>query len=276
MRQRYFDTSCMSAVVSAIWMFAAAAHSGCTTTPIVTRTIYEDRSMWIRLEEDPHLAKITPQPAGSGEADVPLTSGVLAAWLKGFRVETDRGPIGMLLGRPGEYNAFVEAEIAGLTPQLAKALKAAGPTERVAYCMTVDYSAQERFITTGWVYVKNPHLYFKLVEYRTPVKVGSPAVSTKEACKTKPLPGVKTADRFFRLDYSPDDAVVKYGLTSGLMAGIDRNQRGEVVFKLTRLFTLTPPNQDASKDQRKVPDIIPSLNSSSNLGKEKLPKESRP
>lgn len=156
----------------------------------------------------------------------------------------------MIFGRPGEYNAFVETEIASLTPHLAKGLKMAAPNERIAFCMTVDYTARERFITTGWVRVKKPYVYFKLVEYRTPVQLPSPAVSTAEACRTKPIPGTKTADRFFKLDYEPRDAVVPQGLTSGLMAGIDYNGRGEVVFKISRLYHLTSPEQQNKPSAR--------------------------
>jgi hypothetical protein len=118
-----------------------------------------------------------------------------------------------------------------LAPQLAKGLAQASPRERVAYCLAVDYSASERFITTGWVYIKKPHLYFKLVEWRTPIRVKSPAVPTSEACLVKPIPGVKTADRFFKMDYAPKDFIETFGpLGASIM-----NKRGEVVFKLAGL-----------------------------------------
>lgn len=223
---------------------------GCATQPVVTRTIYEDRSLWVRLEVNPDAEKVSPAAkVNSDDADLALTPALLAAWMRGFRAETDRGPIGLIFGKPGEYNAFVETEIASLTPHLAKGLKTAAPNERVAYCMTVDYTAKERFITTGWVHARKPYLYFKLVEYRTPVQVASPAVPTAEACRMKPIPGTKTTDRFFRLDYEPRDAVVKYGLTPGLMAGIDYNGRGEVVFKISHLYNLKPPDKEAPKVQ---------------------------
>lgn len=234
----------MRTIFLSLALLVIANQVGCATQPVVTRTIYEDRSLWVRLEVDPDAGKVSPAAKmNSDDADLALTPALLAAWMRGFRAETARGPVGMLFGRPGEYNAFVETEIASLTPHLAKGLKVAAPNELVAYCMTVDYTAKERFITTGWVYAKKPYLYFKLVEYRTPVQVASPAVPTAEACRAKPIPGTKTADRFFRLDYEPSDAVVKQGLTSGLMAGIDYNGRGEVVFKISRLYHLTPPDQ---------------------------------
>lgn len=225
--------------------------AGCATQPVVTRTIYEDRSLWVRLEVDPDAEKVSPAAnKNPDDADLAITPALLASWMRGFRAETARGPIGMIFGRPGEYNAFVETEIASLTPHLSKGLKTAAPNERVAFCMTVDYTASERFITTGWVRVKRPYLYFKLAEYRTPVQVASPAVPTTEACRTKPIPGTKTADRFFKLDYEPRDAVIPQGLTSGLMAGIDYNGRGEVVFKISRLYHLTSPEQQNKPSTR--------------------------
>lgn len=240
----------MRTIFLSLAFLVLATQVGCATQPVITRTIYEDRSLWVRLEVNPDAEKAAPAASmNSDDADLALTPALLAAWMRGFRAETARGPVGMLFGRPGEYNAFVETEIASLTPHLAKGLKTATPNERVAYCMTVDYSARERFITTGWVYAKKPYLYFKLVEYRTPVQVASPAVPTAEACRTKPIPGTKTADRFFRLDYEPRDAVVQQGLTSGLMAGIDFNGRGEVVFKISRLYNLKPSDKEAPKVQ---------------------------
>ena len=218
------------------------AMQGCVSQPKVTRVIYEDRSVWVRLEHDSALEK--PEPSAAAVVNpASLNSAMLSAWMRGFRVETDRGPIGMLIGKSGDANAFVEAEISALTPHMAKGLKAAGPDERVAYCMAVDYSSNERFITTGWIYAHPPFLYFKITEYRTPVKVTSPAIPTAQACLTKPVPGTKTADRFFRLDYQPSDAVVRHGLTAGLMSGADRNPRGEVVFKLSYLYSMQPADR---------------------------------
>lgn len=226
-------------LVGAAIYVSASVLAGCVKQAVVTKSIFKDRSVWVRLELDPDKGR--PASSSAGEFTSlrdELTAATLSAWMRGFRVEADRGPVGMLFGRPGESPAFVEPEIAALTPHLSKGLKIAGDHEHVAYCMTVDYSPTERFITTGWMHVRGPYLYFKISEYRTPVTVDSPAVPTVEACNTKPLPGVKTADRLFRLDYQPHDVVVGQGLTSGLMAGADRNARGEIVFSLPRILKL--------------------------------------
>jgi len=244
----------MRMIFLSLALLVIANQAGCATQPVVTRTIYEDRSLWVRLEVNPDAEKVASTAKTVPEdPELAMTPALLSAWMRGFRAETDRGPIGMIFGRPGEYNAFVETEIAAFTPHLAKALKAAAPNERVGYCMSVDYTAKERFITTGWVYARKPYLYFRLVEYRTPVQVASPAVPTAEGCRAKPIPGTRTADRFFRLDYEPRDAVVKYGLTPGLMAGIDYNGRGEVVFKISHLYNLNPPSKEAPKVQEGEP-----------------------
>ncbi len=231
--------------------------AGCTKPMVITKTIQADRDLWVRLERDPSLPNLAPVPRGEYAAlHDGLTAATLSAWMRGFQVETDRGPVGMMFGRPGERSAFVEPEIAALTPYLAKGLQLADASERVAYCMTVDYSPRERFITTGWMRLSGPYLLFRIIEYRTPVSVDSPMVSSVEACQVKPIPGVKTADRFFKLDYQPHEVVVPQGLTAGFMSGADRNAAGEIVFSIPRLL-----KQDASaeRDQGRHPDGVPRL-----------------
>lgn len=210
---------------------AAFFLSGCTSRPIVTKTIYEDRSAWIRLELNPDADDSADLPS----KDRPLPSAAtLAAILKGFQAEKDYNPglLSFAMGKTSYHRVFVDQELAMLAPKLAKGLAEASPTERVAYCLTADYSAHERFITTGWVYIKPPHLYFKLIEWRTPVRVKSATAPTSEACLTKPAPGVKTADRFFKLDYEPK----KFLETFGPMGASIMNKRGEVVFRLASLI----------------------------------------
>jgi hypothetical protein len=211
-------------------LLAAGLTAGCASRPVVTKNLYEDRSAWIRLEINPDA----DGSAASARTDiVPPSSATLAALFKGFQAEKDYTP-GLLSWAAGKtyYNrAFVDPELMVLTPQLAKGLAQASPKERVAYCLAVDHSATERFITTGWVYLNPPNLHFKLVEWRTPIPVKSPATPTSEACQVKPIPGVKTSDRFFKLDYAPKTLIETYGP----MGASIMNGRGEVVFKLTGL-----------------------------------------
>jgi hypothetical protein len=211
-------------------LFATVLAVGCAAQPVMTQVIYEDRSAWIRLETNPDADKSV---TASGNEPTPPSSTTIAALLRGFRSEKDYTPgvISFAMGKSYYNNTFVEPELMVLTPQLAKGLATASPKERVAYCLTVDYLPDERFITTGWVYIKGPHLYFKLVEWRTPIRVKSPAVATSEACQVKPIPGVKTADRFFKIDYSPKSLIETYGPLGGSIM----NKRGEVVFKLAGL-----------------------------------------
>jgi hypothetical protein len=204
--------------------------TGCVSKPVVTKVIYEDRSAWIRLEINPDA----DESVMASTADTaPPASATIAALLKGFQAEKDYNPglISFATGKTYYNRAFVDPELMVLSPQLAKGLAQASPGERVAYCLAVDHSASERFITTGWAYIRKSHLYFKLVEWRTPVNVKSPAVSTSEACQIKPIPGVKTADRFFKLDYEPKTFLE----TFGPMGASIMNGRGEVVFKLAGL-----------------------------------------
>jgi hypothetical protein len=210
---------------------------GCASQPVVTKNIYEDRSAWIRLEINPNADEA---PAGAaGDTLTPPSSAVIKALLKGFHAEKDynAGLISIAIGKSYFNDAFVDPELMVLAPQLAKGLAMASPKERVGFCLTADYSADERFITTGWAYLKKPYLYFKLVEWRTPVRVKSPATPTAEACLVKPIPGTKTADRFFQLDYEPKQHI----LTHGPMGKSIYDKRGEVIFKLAGLDLIQLP-----------------------------------
>jgi hypothetical protein len=224
-----------SLIPSAVVLALGSLAMGCASPPVITKEIYQDRSMWIRLEKNPYGDK-TPGVVRT-EEETSITSGALAVWLKGFRVLTERGIIGMASGKAATDMAFVEPEILALAPHLAKGLALAKPDERVAYCFVADRNLEERYITTAFLYAQKPYLYYKLEEYRTLVKVHMSA-STSQACQTKPQPGYKTADRYFRLEYSPEEFVVGYGLPEkfgSFMAGIVENRRGEVVFKLANL-----------------------------------------
>jgi len=203
----------------------------------MTKLIYEDRSAWIRLETNPD-AEADAAGTAAGDEIPALSSGTIAGLLKGVKAEKDydEGVVSFMVGKTYYTDAFVGAELMVLTPQLAAGLRTASPRERVAYCLTTDWSATERFVTTGWAYIKKPYLYFKLVEWRTPIRVKSPAVPTSEACSTKPAPGYKSSDRFFQLNYVPKAIIV----THGPLGRSILNGRGEIVFKLAELNSLLP------------------------------------
>jgi hypothetical protein len=211
-------------------LFATGFSIGCASQPIVTSTIYEDRSAWIRLEINPDA---DDSVTASGDGLTPPSSATIAGLFKGLKAEKDynAGVISYAIDKSYYNRIFVEPELMVLAPQLAKGLAMATPKERVAYCLTADYSAGERFITTGWVYIKKPYLHFKLVEWRTAIPVKSPATPTSEACRVKPKPGTKTVDRFFQLDYEPKNLIVRHGPLGESIY----NRRGEVVFKLAGL-----------------------------------------
>ncbi len=235
----------------------ALAFTACATTPVVTQTLYIDRSTWITLETNPYAGELSAGPTGD-LVSVPSPA-ILAALLKGFTTEKDYnvGIIGMAMGKAGYAQAFVQPEISMLAAQLAKGLAKASSNERVGYCLTADRSPTERFITTGWAYIRKSHLHFKLTEYRTPIMVSSPIAPTSEACQIKPVPGTKTADRFFRLDYEPKTLLVT---DHGILGKDIFNGRGEVVFQLDRLTTssvVKTPEPITRKDDGLSPGITP-------------------
>jgi hypothetical protein len=233
------DRQTVSGTRVGVWLACLAAvdlSTGCSSGPMITKTVYEDRSAWIRLEINPDTE--SGRPAGPTEATPPVSSGTISGLLKGLQAEKDYNPglISMATGKKSYNPAFVEAELMVLAPQLAKALTMAAPNERAAYCLTADIVADERFVTTGWAYIKKPHLHFRIEEWRTPVRVKSPAVPTSEACKVKPLPGYKTSDRMFQVDYNPKALIV----THGPMGRSLYNGRGEIMFKLDALAAAVP------------------------------------
>lgn len=213
---------------------------GCAGRPAMTRELYQDRTLWVWLEENPYTAKAVVRR----DAPATLSPATIAGWLKGFRVLTDRGLYGAAAGKAATEQAFVEAEMFALGPHLAKGLAAAKPNERVAYCFSVDRDGNERYITTAYLYIEAPYLYYRLEEYRTLIRAKSPMASTREVCLTKPKPGYATADRYFRLEYEPEEFVAGYGVVErfgSFMAGIVENRRGEVMFKLASLMPEPKP-----------------------------------
>jgi hypothetical protein len=249
------------AALACLMLLGGFLQAGCASQPVVTQELYQDRSMWIRLEKNPYAEPAnTVAKSDKPDEESQLTAGALAAWLKGFRVLTDRGIYGMAAGKDATTPAFVEQEIMALTPHLAKALALAKPNERVAFCFAADRNQEERYITTSSMYVKKPYLYYRLDEYRTLVRVPSLATPTSEACRTKPQPGYKTEDRYFRLEYEPVEFVVgetdffsQYG---SFMAATVMNRRGEVVFKLSSLL---PPRKPSLSKISPVPLAAPAL-----------------
>jgi hypothetical protein len=233
---------------------------GCAARPVITKEVYEDRNIWVRLEKNPYAGETAKaQPDAQGQK-TQLTAPALAAWMKGFRVLTERGIVGMASGKSETEKAFVEQEILALTPYLAKALTLASSQERVAYCFAVDRNGNERYITTAWLFVQPPYLYYKLEEYRTLVRVPSLATATHEACLTKPQPGYKTEDRYFRLEYEPESFVAGYGAVEkygSFMAGIIQNRRGEVVFNLSNILPEQRPSPPKVGSPPKEPSSSP-------------------
>jgi len=228
---------------------------GCAGRPALTRELYQDRMLWVWLEENPYANK-----AVSGQSDEPvsLSAGTVAAWMKGFRVLTDRGLYGAAAGKSAMDQAFVEAEMFALGPHLAKGLAMAKPNERVAYCFSVDRDGNERYITTAYLYIQQPYLYYRLEEYRTLIRAKSPMASTSEVCLAKPKPGYATADRYFRLEYEPEEFVAGYGVVErfgSFMAGIVENRRGEVVFKLASIMP-APKAQAVHVVPPPLPDAV--------------------
>lgn len=229
-------TESVREIIAWVGLLLILSAVGCATQPKVTKVLYEDRSAWIRLEVNPDADR--GASAVPSDSTLVPSSSRLTALLEGFAAEKDynAGLISAAIGKKYYNQTFVPAELAVLAPQLARGLAMASPGERVAYCLTADWSADERFITTGWAYIKKSYLHFKLVEWRTPVRVKSPAAPTSEACLVKPIPGYKTSDRFFQLDYTPKSLIV----THGPLGRSIYNGAGEVEFKLVEVAAFKP------------------------------------
>jgi hypothetical protein len=142
---------------------------GCARLPVPIQVMHEDQNLLIRTERVSDVEGYSHPLSLKADDIVKILSGIsaqerLASWpLRLFGKDT----------KPERL--FSEGQIQVLAPYLADGLRAAKQNERVAFALYAPgpNSAYERYVTSGWIAVRDPFLHIAL-EYVRSLQPRSP------------------------------------------------------------------------------------------------------
>jgi hypothetical protein len=202
-----------------IVLVAAVSLSACVTG---TAPLYQDSSLVIRLESNPagKTASQEVDPRAFSEEQI-------TAVLRGLSVRKKEGLFQYVVGGRQAEPVFPEEQIAILKTELLKALRQAGPDERVAFQLWTTSPKGIRDETTGAMYLRGRLLHVVVSKFRQSARVsyeGAEGGSGKD----------------FELLFEPADAVID---AQGFATRWLGSYRPEVVINLQRLA----PEADLAK-----------------------------
>jgi hypothetical protein len=200
--------------------------SGCAIPMVPYRAVYEDPVNYVRLEEDDAVLPEWPpsahaHPQAIGVEDLSRILGSIS--VKEHRIWLQK----KLQGEAPLVPAFRPEELTLLSRQIAEALAAARPDERVTFYLSQPQTSVKRVITTGGLYVHGTELHFILGNWQ--VVYGIP---TYGMIYDRRYPMRPTAAKGFYLYFYPADATVtqQHSLWDMLLA----NATDELVIDLTK------------------------------------------
>ena len=219
--QRVLSFSAFSTQLSALLFLSACA------IPVVPyRTVYEDPVNYVRLERDETVLPEWPpsahaHPKAMGAEDVSRILGGIS--VKEHRIWLQRWLQGEALLMP----AFRPEERALLSQQIAEALAAAKPDERVTFYLSQPQTSVKRIITTGGLFVHGSELHFILGNWQ--IIYGIP---TYGMIYDRRYPMRPTAAKGFDLFFEPGVATIaqQHSLWDTMLA----NTTDELVIDLTK------------------------------------------
>jgi len=219
--QRVRSFSALSTQLSALLFLSACA------IPVVPyRTVYEDPVNYVRLERDETVLPEWPpsahaHPKVMGAEDVSRLLGGIS--VKEHRISLQR----WLQGEAPLMPAFRPEERALLSQQIAEALAAAKPDERVTFYLSQPQTSVKRIITTGGLFVHGNELHFILGNWQ--IIYGIP---TYGMIYDRRYPMRPTAAKGFDLFFEPGVATIaqQHSLWDTILA----NATDELVIDLTK------------------------------------------
>jgi hypothetical protein len=199
---------------------------GCAIPILPYRAVYEDPVNYVRLEVDDAVLPEWPpsahaHPKAMHAEDVSRILGNIS--VKEHRIWLQK----KLQGEAPLVPAFRPEELTLLSRQIAEALAAARPDERVTFYLSQPQTSVKRIITTGGLYVHGNELHFILGNWQ--VVYGIP---TYGMIYDRRYPMRPTAAKGFYLYFYPAEATViqQHGLWDTLLA----NATDELVIDLTK------------------------------------------
>ena len=182
--------------------------AGCARLPYDTMAVEEQERLLVTLQQE---------VAPSGYAHpVQVTTADAAAILRGFSVRPQQAlPLRWYAEDSPPRPLFREDEIGLLAPALSRALRLAGPDERVRFEVRAPglNPATSRDVTVGWVAVREPYWYFTVEQVHAQVPIRKSDQYDYNFPTPPPLPGS------FLLYFEPG----RYWVTnrSGTTRGLD-------------------------------------------------------
>ena len=211
---------------------------GCAIPMVPYRSIYEDPVNYVRLEVDDSVLPEWPpsahaHPKAIGVEDLSRILGSIS--VKEHQIWLQK----KLQGEAPLVPAFRPEELTLLSRQIAEALAAAKPGERVTFYLSQPQTSVKRVITTGGLYVHGTELHFILGNWQ--VVYGIPAYGM---IYDRRYPMRPTAAKGFYLYFYPADATVTQHHNS-LWDTLLANATDELVIDLTKTVpSLSEPSQE--------------------------------
>ena len=200
--------------------------AGCAIPMVPYRAVYEDPVNYVRLEVDDAVLPEWPpsahaHPKAMRAEDLSRILGNIS--VKEHRIWLQK----KLQGEAPLVPAFRPEELTLLSQQIAEALAAARPDERVTFYLSQPQTSVKRIITTGGVYLHDEELHFILGNWQ--VVYGIP---TYGMIYDRRYPMRPTAAKGFYLYFSPAEATVTqhHSLWDTLLA----HATDELVIDLTK------------------------------------------
>jgi len=157
------------------------------------KTLSEEGLNVVRIETSPDQRQPNTHP-------VSLSPSEVATILRGVRAWEDRNVFHRLVGGdPQKTRAFRDEEIAFLTPAISKAFGQAGPSDRIYFHLSHVTETGEQETTSGWLYVRDPHLYLVLSEVHDRHGPG-PDISKYD----RRMPDVPEQSGAFKVTFEPE------------------------------------------------------------------------
>ena len=200
--------------------------AGCAIPVLPYRAVYEDPVNYVRLEVDDAVLPEWP-PSAHAHPKAMLVED-LSRILGGISVKEHRIWLQKKLqGEAPLVPAFRPEELTLLSQQIAAALAAAKPAERVTFYLSQPQTSVKRIITTGGLYVHGTELHFILGNWQ--VLYGIP---TYGMIYDRRYPMRPTAAKGFGLFFNPDEATIaqQHSLWDTILA----NTTDELVIDLTK------------------------------------------
>lgn len=177
--------------------------SACATSHLVTLTIVETPSRYVRLAVD---RTVRLDSGFSHPASIPPDQ--MAAVLSGL-VVVEKGsnlpwPLGE--GRPYRPSAFDREDIRFWAPLLTQALGKATPEEIVTFYQSDTVSATRRDVTSGGMFVKDGRLFIILSNYRSPSQFMAD-IGTADTMDDRRYPLKPMAPHRFAVHFEPANAM---------------------------------------------------------------------